>query len=379
MKEDALMIYVHVPFCVQKCKYCDFFSGPFGPEAEARYFDMVLREIAESPYAGGHREVSSIYFGGGTPSSVSPSNIEAVIRGLNRSFTIREDVEITLEANPGTVSSETLSAYRSFGINRLSFGLQTADDRLLQKIGRIHTFETFLESYRLAREAGFKNLNVDLMAGLPLDTPENFENGLKTVLDLRPEHFSVYSLMIEENTPFYALYGPNGTCAEELPDEDAERTMIHRAKEVLEASGYRQYEISNFSLPGFESRHNEGYWTHRPYLGFGSAAASFIDGKRFRNALRLDYADVPYEETETLTGKELENEFLMLGLRRLDGVSDETFTARFGHSFFDTKGEEIGRLTRDGLLETVQCQTEKKIRLTKRGLDLANLVFQAFL
>ncbi|MBR4767681.1 MAG: radical SAM family heme chaperone HemW, partial [Lachnospiraceae bacterium] len=335
--EEPIMIYVHVPFCVRKCLYCDFFSGPFGKEAEERYFESVLTEIGESPYAYTGRHVKSVFFGGGTPSSVSPNRIGEVLKHIREAFTVDRDAEITLEANPGTVTTETLSKYGEMGVNRLSFGLQSADDALLKKIGRIHTFGDFLKCFESARAAGFRNVSVDLIAGLPSDTPENFKKGLKSVLSLKPEHFSVYSLIIEENTPFYALYGPSGSKCAELPDEDSEREMIHGAKAVLEDAGYRRYEISNFALPGFESRHNNGYWTHVPYLGFGSAAASFIDGNRFKNASAIDYLDLPYEETETLSETDLENEFLMLGLRRTDGVSDGDFRSRFGRSFFEVR------------------------------------------
>ncbi len=380
MMETPFEIYVHVPFCVRKCLYCDFYSGAFGEAAEAAYFESLWEEIGDSPYAGRNVPVSSVFFGGGTPSAVKPERILETLRRIRSAFNILPDAEVSIEANPGTVDLKALQCYHDAGINRLSLGLQSADDRLLRKLGRIHTFDQFLKSYRDARAAGFRNVNVDLMLGLPEDTPENFEKGLKTVLFLRPEHFSVYSLIIEENTPFYASYGPRGTKTDELPSEEAERAMYHRTRELLFEAGYRQYEISNFALPGFECRHNDGYWTHVPYLGFGAAAASFTDGLRYRNAARLDYFDHPYEETEILSGKELEDEYLMLGFRRTDGISDRIFTERFGHSYRDARGREIDRLIMEGLIEAVKNPVEKeKIRLTERGLDLANLVFEAFI
>ncbi|MBQ1376406.1 MAG: radical SAM family heme chaperone HemW, partial [Lachnospiraceae bacterium] len=272
-------IYVHIPFCVRKCAYCDFYSLPDARSMEEEYFKALKEEITEwglKCRETGRTDVSSVFFGGGTPSCADPRHISETMALLRRYFSLREDAEITLEANPGTLDKKKLETYKQAGINRLSLGLQSADDVMLEKLGRIHRFRDFEKSYYLARETGFRNISVDLMSGLPGETETGFINSLKTVLSFEPEHLSVYSLIIAENTPFYALYGPEGTKTEELPGEDTDRRIVSRTREILEASGYRQYEISNYAKPGFASRHNIGYWTGEEYLGFGAAAASFL-------------------------------------------------------------------------------------------------------
>ncbi|MBR3436747.1 MAG: radical SAM family heme chaperone HemW [Lachnospiraceae bacterium] len=393
------MIYVHVPFCPRKCAYCDFYSAPAGEETVRTYFEDLREEIRENPFAcpgvfrGGREKVrvSSVFFGGGTPSYVPEEEIVSVMALLRERFHVLPDAEISLEANPGSLTEGKCRAYRKAGVNRLSLGLQSADDRLLRKIGRIHDYEGFLESFRTARAAGFDNINVDLISGLPLDTPENYEKGLVKVLSLQPEHLSVYSLIIAENTPFYALYGPGGSLVRELPDEDAERTMYSRTGEILKDAGYHRYEISNYALSGRECRHNTGYWSHVPYLGFGAAAASFVPlwGEdvmlRYRNVSSHDYLGKPYEEQETLTEEELRREYMMLRLRMTEGVSDADFRARFGISLFDAFPDEIRKTVREGLLayRADPAETEKAeaagVFLTPKGLDLANLVFEEFL
>lgn len=411
-----VMIYVHIPFCVRKCAYCDFFSGAFSPEKKERYFRDLLREIEECPYGDQNFSVQSVFFGGGTPSSVEPRYLSMVMKALRERFTILPDAEISMEMNPGTLPGtegnddaagqeeavKRLLEYRAMGFNRLSIGLQSADDVLLRRIGRIHTYEAFLKTVEAARKAGFTNLNVDLISGLPGDTLENFEKGLFQVLSLKPEHLSVYSLIIAENTPFYALYGENGSAVSELPPEDVERAMYHRTEEILASRGYGRYEISNYALPGKACRHNVGYWTHVPYLGFGAAAASFmpeiklLPGRfsgenfevennrflRFKNAERLDYSAYPYEETEVLTPEDLPGEYMMLKLRMTEGVSERTFSEKFGVSPLERFREEIEESVRDGLL-TVESvgnteNGDRHVRLTPRGLDLANLVFEKF-
>ena len=386
---EPFMIYVHVPFCPKKCGYCDFYSGPAGEAAVRAYFTELRKEIRENPFAllpagAEGREkirVSSVFFGGGTPSFVPEDEIASVLGLLRACFEILPDAEISMEANPGSLTREKCRVYREAGVNRLSLGLQSADDRLLRKIGRIHDYDGFLRSYAIAEEAGFQDLNVDLISGLPLDTPENFEKGLQKVLALRPGHISVYSLIIAENTPFYALYGPDGPLVPELPSEEEERRMYVRTGEILAAHGYRRYEISNYALPGRECRHNTGYWTHVPYLGFGAAAASFVpseDGRamlRYRNASSPDYADRPYEETEVLGREDLMREYMILKLRMTEGVGEAEFRERFGVSFREVFPKELGKCVSAGLLQT----DEQGVRLTDRGLDLANLVFEEFL
>ena len=367
-------IYVHIPFCVRKCSYCDFYSFRADDNTKKQYFDDLIREISESPFTG--ISVPSIFIGGGTPSSVPAEYIGRVTDCLNRLFKIEKDAEITIEANPGTVTEESLKAYRSFGINRLSFGLQSANDRTLRKLGRIHTFRDFEASFHMAREAGFTNISLDLMSALPGETLRDFENSLFKAISFKPEHLSVYSLIIEENTPFYALYNEeNGTRREELPDEDLDRKMTALANELLSDAGYTHYEISNYALPGFASRHNEGYWTGVPYLGFGPAAASFIGGKRFKNALSMDWFERPYIETETLTKEAQESEFMILGLRMMKGVDDREFRARFSDSFFIRFAHVIEKYERLGALK----REHDRLFFTPYGIDVSNIVLSEFL
>ena len=392
------MIYVHVPFCPRKCGYCDFYSGPAGESAVRKYFEDLREEIRENPFARpvstGDRakrlRVSSGFIGGGTPSYVPAEEIASILELLRDRFEILPDAEITMEANPGSLTAEKCRIYREAGVNRLSLGLQSADDRILRKIGRIHDYQAFLESLALARAEGFTKLNVDLISGLPGDTLENFEKGLLKVLALDPGHISVYSLIIAENTPFYTLYGPLGPRKEELPDEETERAMYERTEAILSRAGYRRYEISNYAKPGHECRHNIGYWTHVPYLGFGAAAASFVPGEtdrimlRYKNVSDLAYLSCAYEEQERLTEEDLMREYMILKLRMTEGVSDAEFRARFGRSLREAFPDEIRKNISAGLLESFQSASRDEagnfgIRLTKKGLDLANLVFEDFI
>ncbi len=395
---EPFMIYVHVPFCPRKCGYCDFYSGPAGESAVRKYFEDLREEIRENPFArpvstgdgAKRRRVSSVFIGGGTPSYVPAEEIASILELLRDRFEILPDAEITMEANPGSLTAEKCRIYREAGVNRLSLGLQSADDRLLRKIGRIHDYQAFLESLALARAAGFTKLNVDLISGLPGDTLENFEKGLLKVLALDPGHISVYSLIIAENTPFYTLYGPLGPRKKELPDEETERAMYERTEAILSREGYRRYEISNYAKPGHECRHNIGYWTHVPYLGFGAAAASFVPGEtdglmlRYKNVSDLAYLSCAYEEQERLTEEDLMREYMILKLRMTEGVSDAEFRARFGRSLREAFPDEIRKNISTGLLESFQSASRDEagnfgIRLTKKGLDLANLVFEDFI
>ena len=371
-------IYVHIPFCVKKCSYCDFFSGPHTAEEQKRYFDELKEEIVLTPYGGG--TVSSVFFGGGTPSIAAPQEIAAVLELLRKTFHLEADAEISMEANPGTLTAEKLYIYKQAGVNRLSLGLQSPDGGMLKKLGRIHDYETFLKSFEEVRAAGFQNVNIDLMSGLPGETAEGFEKGLKQVLTLKPEHLSVYSLIIEENTPFYVLYGenPDGTPAEkagELPGEETDRLIYHRTGEILAENGYERYEISNYARQGFACRHNIGYWTGEEYLGFGAAAASYVDGKRFKNPAKMDYLSGPYEETEVLTEDVKRAEFMILGLRMARGVSEAEFERRFGRKMEDIYGDVIRKHEKYGTI----TRAEGRVFLTEYGLDAANIVMADFL
>jgi len=262
------------------------------------------------------------------------------------------------------------------GINRLSFGLQSADNEILQKLGRIHSYETFLESYQAARKAGFWNINIDLISGVPGTSFESFHQTLEKVVALHPEHLSVYSLIIEENTPFYRLFNEeNGTQKEELLSDELDRAMTADVNDYLEKNGYIHYEISNYAKPGFACRHNIGYWTGESYLGFGAAAASYIEGLRYKNPSDLHYLNLPYVETESLTKKEQEVEFFITGLRMMAGVSDNDFQKCFGHSFFEDYGLVIQKHVKLGTL----TQQQDRIFLTKYGIDVSNAVLCDFI
>ena len=337
------------------------------------YFDMLSEEISLSPYTG--REVSSVYFGGGTPSLADPLKIRGILDQLRKEFRVLADAEITIEMNPGTASREKLRIYRESGINRLSVGLQSCSDEMLKKLGRIHTFRDFSDTFWMAREEGFENISLDLISGLPGETPEIFRDSLEKAIAFAPEHISVYSLISEENTPFYALYGPSGKKRGELPDEETERGISHLADRVLEASGYEKYEISNYAKCGYESRHNLGYWTGVPYLGFGAAAASYVGGRRFRNAMDDDYLSLPYEECEVLEKEDLMAEMMILGLRLTKGVSLSSFQKRFGKDLMEVYGPVVEKYRSLGAL----ALSGDRLFLTDYGMDAANVVMADFL
>ena len=318
MKKE-LELYIHIPFCVRKCAYCDFRSAPAGREVQAQYVDRLLEEIREAAPLTEDYEVVSAFFGGGTPSILPKEEIGRVMELLHRQFDWKADAEVTIEANPGTVDGRKLDAYRSFGINRISFGLQSADNEELQKLGRIHTWEQFLESYEAARTAGFTNINVDLMSALPGQTRKSWQETLQKVLVLNPEHISAYSLIIEEGTPFYEKYADH---PELLPPEDEERQMYYDTKRILSEQGYERYEISNYARKGYACRHNLGYWSRRDYKGFGLGASSLLNSVRstvqedLTEYLRGNFAG----SNEHLSEQDIREEYFFLGLRKMEGV-----------------------------------------------------------
>ena len=278
-KRKPLELYVHIPFCIRKCAYCDFVSGPGTKAMQKEYEEALLAEI-DAAEETAEREVISVFFGGGTPSAVDAGMLARVMEKLRSKYVFSEDAEITLEANPGTLDAEKLKCYRKSGFNRISIGCQSVHDEELKRLGRIHTFAEFQESFALARDAGFANINVDLMSGLPEQSEEKWEESLRTIAELSPEHISAYSLIVEPGTPF----------AEQkldLPDEDTEREMYARTAEILAEYGFFQYEISNYAKPGYECRHNIVYWTMDEYIGLGIGAASFFNGRRYSNTLDM--------------------------------------------------------------------------------------------
>ncbi len=415
MKE--LELYIHIPFCVRKCGYCDFVSAPAEAEAQAAYVRALLSEIRLASEALSEKQedglpaylVTTVFFGGGTPSIIDPFYIEEILSCIRRYFWLAKDAEITLEANPGTLTAEKLAVYRRAGVSRLSLGLQSADEGELAILGRIHTFREFEESYVLARKAGFTNISVDLMSALPDQTEESFERSLNKVIGLSPEHISVYSLIIEEGTPFYEKYHRQAEAREQgsddtapLPTEEAERRMYYVAERVLREAGYRRYEISNYARPGCSCRHNIGYWTGVPYLGFGISAASYIEGKRFVNISgREQYVvtlsgregqgieDFRGEEEsvvlrklrvdeELVTRERAMEEFMFLGLRMTEGISEEEFQNRFGQPVREVYGESLDKLEQEKLMEHTGGAAGRW-RLTAAGTDVSNYVLAEFL
>ena len=381
MKE--LELYLHIPFCVKKCNYCDFLSAPAGEETRAAYVDALLEEIRGFDEPEDY-EVVTVFFGGGTPSILPGQAIFRIMEVLREKFSFRKGAEITLEANPGTVDKEKLSFYKKAGINRLSFGLQSADAEELKKLGRIHTWEKFLESFQLAREAGFSNINVDLMSALPGQTKESWEKTLRQVLALQPEHISAYSLIIEEGTPFYQLYEKDverrdaGEEPELLPSEEEERAMYEATGRILKEQGYLHYEISNYAKPGRECCHNLGYWQRRDYLGFGLGAATLLNPVRYKNTENLEAylgGDFSKKEFFVLTKDNQIEETMFLGLRVLEGVSKEQFREHFSCELNVVYRKELEKLEQEGLLE----EEGDFVRLTSRGIDLSNPVLAEFL
>lgn len=379
MKKE-LELYLHIPFCVSKCKYCDFLSAPSGEEQRQIYVERLCRRIrywSDVIHNYGY-EIVSIFVGGGTPSILTEAQITQVFEAVHESFPIREDAEITLEMNPGTDVKDKLPVYRELGINRLSMGLQSADNEELKCLGRIHTYEDFRQVYQWAREAGFTNINVDLMSAIPGQTLESYEDTLRKVADLEPEHISAYSLIIEEGTPFYERYG-EGRHAEELPNEDIERQMYVRTGEILEDYGYHRYEISNYAKDGYECRHNLGYWDRKEYLGLGAGASSLMDHIRWKEPDHIGPSTgLVLEEREDFTRlsrKDEMEEFMFLGLRKIKGVSEQDFYKSFKVSMDEEYKDNIENLIKEGLL----VREEDRIRLTDQGIDLSNYALSQFL
>lgn len=371
---SPIEIYIHIPFCVKKCDYCDFLSGPSGPEEQSDYVQALLREI-DAVKEGKGRSVSSIFIGGGTPSVLDAGFIGEILNRIRNKFQIQNDAEITIEANPGTADYGKLQAYREFGINRLSIGLQSPDDRELKILGRIHNYEQFLETYKEARKAGFDNINIDLMSAIPDQTYKGWEKNLRTVAELEPEHISAYSLIIEEGTPFAAR-------ELNLPDEDTEYNMYEATARILEEYGYKQYEISNYAKRGMACRHNVGYWTRQDYLGFGLGASSLYGKERFSNtADRKKYLENSFSpelirEREPILSREDEMaEFMFLGLRMTEGVARTDFEQIFGCCIEQIYGDVLKKYESMGLLQ----EKDGRIFLSRAGIHVSNSVMADFL
>lgn len=369
-------LYIHIPFCVKKCNYCDFNS--FAKlELIPSYISALKKEIEtlkDKDYIA-----RTIFVGGGTPTILSPEELEDVFSVLYENIMVADNAEITIEANPGTLTEEKLLVLKKAKVNRLSIGLQASQDKLLKIIGRIHTFKDFGTNFESARRLGFENINVDLIFGLPTQSVNDFRETLRQVLELNPEHISCYSLSIEEGTVFYRLL-QEGKLA--LPLEDEERQMYYEAISILTQSGYEHYEISNFAMPKRQSEHNKIYWIYKEYLGLGAGAHSFIENQRFYNyPLIEDYISSmenlssAVAEVENISLIEQQSEFCFLGLRLLEGIDKRVFKQRFGTEFMQVYKSAVENMKKEALIE----EKGDKIRLTKRGLDFANIVFAEFL
>ncbi len=412
MNKRELELYIHIPFCARKCSYCDFLSFAAPERVYREYMDKLIEEICgQGPNFQEYR-VSTIFVGGGTPSILPADLIMELFATLSENFDIALDAEVTLEANPGTLTMEKLEVYRQSGINRLSIGLQSADDKELKYLGRIHSYDSFLKSYQRARQAGFKNINVDLMSALPGQDVHSWKTTLKKVMMLKPEHISAYSLIIEEGTPFFERFGEpeckkgllSGgqqenskkpeTASEvaaraavmtlpDLPDEDTDREMYHLTKEMMAAQGYERYEISNYAKKGYECRHNTGYWTGVEYLGLGLGASSYTYGYRYHNtedlqeylSLNLYEGGAAARDIEELSLEDKMEEFMFVGLRMMQGVSGSEFLERFGLNMWNVYGDVLKKLEQQGLIEV----EAPMVRLTERGIDVSNVVLSEFL
>ena len=362
----SLGIYIHIPFCMRKCRYCDFLSGPADEATQGSYVEKLLEEIEQNTDLLGSRKIETVFFGGGTPSILEAKVIVQIMSCLEKYGNLSKHAEISLEANPGTVTKEKLLLWKEAGINRLSFGLQSSDDGELRKLGRIHSWKEFLDNFHLARSCGFSNINVDLMSALPGQTVDSWRKTMEKVTKLNPEHISAYSLIIEEGTAFYDAYAKH---PELLPSEEEERTMYYETKSFLEAKGYDRYEISNYAKPGYECRHNLSYWERSDYLGLGLGAASLLGNVRKRNQSSLEeYLKGNFSgEQEILSDVNAMEEYFFLGLRKMKGVDWTPY-----RTFYE---DIVEKLVKQGLLD----KDGNRIRLTELGIDVSNSVLAEFL
>ena len=382
-------IYIHIPFCKKKCEYCDFISYEGKENLVEKYIECVKHELTEIgeqnriDYENNLDDlvlVKTVYIGGGTPSFINSKYISELLNVIKNSFTLDNDVEITLEVNPGTADEYKLKEYKDSGINRLSIGLQETHDRILKNIGRIHTYENFLNTYNLARKIGFNNINVDLMLGLPGQTLLDLNESLDNVIKLNPEHISVYSLILEEGTPLYFKVSNHQV---QLPDDELERKMYWKVKEKLQKAGYIHYEISNFAKLGYESKHNLSCWNQEEYIGVGVASHSYTNNVRYsvienveeyiKNIDTDNEADnIIFHEKQNKDSKM--QEYMLLGLRKIEGIKIQEFKNKFEIDPIVLYKNELKKLKDEGLIKI----DSNSIKLTNKGLDLANIVWEEF-
>lgn len=402
MKKN-MQIYVHIPFCLKKCAYCDFLSFSCDEKTQLEYADALVREIEFYGPKMEEYEISTIFIGGGTPTWLDENKMIEILDSIYTYFNVSPEAEVTIECNPGTVTAEKLQKYRRAGVNRLSIGLQSADDEELKILGRIHNFEQFVKTYEMARNVGFGNINVDLISGIPYQTAEKFLHTLQKVVRLKPNHISAYTLIIEKGTPFYEEYKFDmvkqeaGMQTEVLPTEDEVYRIYKLTQQYLAQNGFEQYEISNFAQPGYECDHNIGYWTRADYLGVGLGAASLVDNARYTNTTDLYqyiedskniqiqnfspegetavYGTNLHMEAGAVSRKAQMEEFMFLGLRMNQGLTREQFQKAFGIPIDGVYKNALEHLKTEGLLDT----SEGRIVLTEKGMDLSNYALAQFL
>lgn len=379
-----LGIYIHIPFCVKKCNYCDFLSMKIDDGLVESYVAALIKEINSYKDIDGY-EVSTVFFGGGTPSVLKEELLIGILSEIKKVFKPLSGAEITVECNPGTLCKEKLKAYNNAGINRLSIGLQSVIESELKTLGRIHDYAMFLENYKNAREAGFDNINIDIMSALPGQTFDSYKKTLEVITDLKPEHISAYSLIIEEETPFYEMFIKSGKKNIDgllLPSEEEDRRMYEYTKEFLSKKGYYRYEISNYAKKGYESRHNRFYWDRTEYIGLGLNSSSFLMDERYKNTSQIDeYTRLSYDyrnlkrECVKISQKDAMEEFMYLGLRMCEGVSASRFNELFDIGIYDIYGNIIYRMNHLGYLSV----DNDIIALTDKGIDISNKILCEFL
>ncbi len=372
-----LGLYIHIPFCVKKCRYCDFLSAPCSEAEQEEYVKALAAEIVRSSDRFVDYSVDTIFIGGGTPSLLTPKQIEMIMETVHNHFSLEPYTECTIECNPGTVNERKAESWLLNGINRVSIGLQSANNHELKELGRIHTAEEFLDSYLLLSNVGFTNINIDLMSALPFQTEESFYGTLGSVAGLNPKHLSVYSLIVEEGTPLYDWVHAGNE--DKLPSEETERRMYYETRRILEGYGYHRYEVSNYAKPGYECRHNLGYWERKEYAGFGLGAASLVENRRYNNVsdLKEYLCDCGRQKVneEILDKKDAMAEFMFLGLRKTEGIRKSDFFDVFGVEYDKVYKKATRELEAKGFLYV----GENQVRLTDLGIDVSNVVLAEFL
>ena len=375
---DKISLYIHIPFCAQKCLYCDFPSFARKDHLRKAYIEALNKEIISLREKHNNLEINTIFIGGGTPSVLEADELECLLKEVAK-LNMAKDIEYSMECNPGNLTEEKLEVMKKYGVNRISMGLQAKQDNLLKGLGRIHNYKTFKENFLLAKKVGFNNINVDLMFGLPNQRLNEWEETLREIISLEPAHISAYSLIIEEGTAFYNLYENDKL---KLPTEEEERKMYHLAKKILEENGFNQYEISNYAKEGKECRHNLAYWNMDNWIGVGSASASYIDGKRIKNISSVEkYINSINEKGEAveeiINNSKNDNmeEFMFMGLRKINGIDENEFKNRFSMNINDVYGEILNKYIGEGLL----IRESGRIFLSEKGIEISNVIMADFL